>query len=162
MSAAPDTRRLRMTRYYDAPRDLVWEVWTNPQHLAAWWGPFGPDATSSTIDARVGGEFLVSMQAPDGSEHPSRGVIKAIDPPEKIVIEGDANAGDACGAGLPPGATVTISFEAEGNGTRLTLTTVFASVEALHAADASGYTASWSQTLDALGAYFVSITEGVS
>ena len=147
-------RTLTMTRRYKAPRALVWRVWTDPEHVAAWWGPFGPEETHSHIKATVGGVFHVAMRAPDGTEHPSRGVIREIVPPEKLVIVGDADAPDACGAGLPPRAIVTILFEEDANGTKLTLHAEFPSTEAMAAANAGGYSASWDETLDGLHAYF--------
>ena len=145
------SRRLTLTRRYKAPRELVWSVWTDPAHVTAWWGPFGPDDTLAEIDLVIGGVFFISMTAPDGAKHPSRGVITEIDRPNKLVIEGDANAPDACGAGLPPGAIVTIKFEEDRDGTRLTLDAVFPTSYAREAAEASGYVTSWNETLDALG-----------
>lgn len=145
---------LAMTRFYKAPRELVWEVWTDPNHVAAWWGPFGPEETRCEIDAVVGGVFYVAMTAPDGSQHPSRGVIKEIIPSERLVIEGDPNAPDACGAGLPPGAVITVLFEEDGKGTKLTLDAVFPSAKARENAQASGYETSWTTTLDDLQGYF--------
>ena len=103
--------RITIVRRCRAPRDLVWQVWTDPRHVAAWWGPFGPEGTTARIDARVGGVYYVGLQAPDGTEHPSRGIISELIPQEKIVIEGDPDALDACGAGLPPRAIVTVLFE---------------------------------------------------
>ncbi len=145
------SRRLTLTRHYKAPRDLVWNVWTDPKHVAAWWGPFGPDETAAEIDAEVGGIFFVAMTAPDGSKHPSRGEIKEFDPPNRLVIEGDANAPDACGAGLPPGAIITVLFEDDWGGTILTLDAVFRDADARKAAQISGYATSWNETLNALG-----------
>lgn len=147
-------RTLTMTQRYKAPRDLVWRAWTEPDHVAAWWGPFGPKDTSCDIEAAVGGVFHVAMRAPGGTAHPSRGVIRECAPPEKLVIEGDADAPDACGAGLPPRAVVTVLFEEDGDGTKLTLRAEFPSAKALADADAGGYSASWSKTLDALDVYF--------
>ncbi len=146
-----ETRRLTLTRHYKAPRDLVWEVWTDPKHVAAWWGPFGPDETSAEIEAVIGGLFAVAMTAPDGSSHPSRGRIEEIDPPNRLVIEGDPDAPDACGAGLPPRAIITVTFADDRDGTLLTLDAVFPSGQAREAAEASGYATSWNETLDALG-----------
>ena len=157
LNALDESRRLTITRQYRAPRDLVWQVWTDPQHVAAWWGPFGPDKTACDIELVVGGMFAVSMTAPDGSEHPSRGVITELKPPEKLVIEGDAEAPDACGAGLPPRAVVTISFEEVAGGTKLTLDAVFPSEHALTQANASGYQESWNETLQALDAFITDL-----
>lgn len=154
---AADARTLTLSRVYAAPRALVWSVWTDPTHVAAWWGPFGPDKTTAEIEPAVGGTFAVAMTAPDGSVHPARGVIRVFDPPRRLVIEGMRDAPDACGAGLPPGAKVTLMLEDENGHTRLTLTAVFPSADAREAAATSGYTASWTETLDALGPYLAAL-----
>ena len=152
-----ETRRLTLSRYYNVPRDLVWTVWTDPVHVAAWWGPFGPDGTSAEIEAAVGGVFFVAMTAPDGSKHPSRGIIQEIDPQNRLVIAGDTDAPDACGAGLPPRAIITVTFDEKDGGTVLTLDAVFPSGDARDAAERSGYATSWRETLDALGPFLAGL-----
>ena len=146
------TNKLRMSRIYDAPRPLVWKVWTNPKHLREWWGPFGPEHTTCDMDFRIGGEFRVLMKMPDGVVVPAAGEFLEIVEPERIVYEGDAAAPTACGAGLPPKARVTVLFEALQQKTRLTVETIFPDMDALEAANAAGYTTSWNKTLDDLGA----------
>ena len=145
-----DTKRLILKRRYKAPRELVWKVWTDPEHVAKWWGPFGPEGTLAEIDAAAGGIFFVAMTAPDGSKHPSRGEIKQIDPPRRLVIEGDPNAPDDCGAGLPPRALIILTLDEVDDETLLTLDAHFPSIEAREAADTSGYVTSWNATLNAL------------
>lgn len=152
-AAIEDTKRLILKRRYKAPRELVWKVWTDPEHVAKWWGPFGPEETSAKIDAAVGGIFFVAMTAPDGSKHPSRGEIKQIDPPRRLVIEGDANAPDDCGAGLPPRALIILSLDEVDGETLLTLDAHFPSMEAREAAETGGYATSWNATLDALAPF---------
>jgi uncharacterized protein YndB with AHSA1/START domain len=142
-----------MTRTYKAPLDLVWSVWTDPAHVAAWWGPFGPEKTSCKIDLKVGGWFDIAMQAPDGTHYPSRGIIRELDPPSRLVIEGDPAAPDACGAGLPPKAFVTLQLEEVASGTKLTIETRFMTVDARDAANESGFSTSWNETLDGLVPY---------
>jgi len=141
---------LIMHRIFDAPRPLVWKVWTDPIHLRQWWGPFGPEHTKCEINFRVGGSFLVMLTAPDGQTVPAAGEFLEIVEPERIVYEGDANAPTACGAGLPPRARVTVLFEEMAKRTRLTINTMFPDAGALEAANAAGYSASWNKTLDYL------------
>jgi|GEM_PF-660780 len=150
-------RRFTLTRHYIAPRDLVWAVWTDPEHVAAWWGPFGPDQTTCDITLTVGGWFAVMMTAPDGSQHPSRGLIAELVPNKKLVIEGDPQAPDACGAGLPPGAVVTILLEDMDGGTRLTLDAVFPSERAMEDAKRSGYATSWTESLEQLEGFIAQL-----
>ena len=152
-------RTLTLSRRYEAPRALVWTVWTDPDHVAAWWGPFGPEQTRCDIEAMVGGLFHVAMHAPDGSEHPSKGVIREMIAGEKLVIEGDADATDACGAGLPPRAIVTVLFEDDAGGTLLTLMARFLSAEAREAATESGYLVSWRDTLEVLAPYLDTLAD---
>jgi uncharacterized protein YndB with AHSA1/START domain len=145
---------LRMSRVFNAPRPLVWKVWTDPLHLARWWGPFGPENTSAEIDFRVGGEFRVLMKAPDGQVVPAAGEFLEIVEPERIVYEGDARAPTACGCGLPPRARVTVLFEElMRNKTQLVIETIFPDTDALVAANASGFSKSWNKTLDDMGPY---------
>jgi uncharacterized protein YndB with AHSA1/START domain len=61
------TRDVTLTRLLDAPRELVWAAWTEPERMAQWWGPHHFTNPVCTIDARVGGSFLVHMKAPDGT-----------------------------------------------------------------------------------------------
>ena len=145
------TNELKISRIYNAPRPLVWKVWTDPKHLREWWGPFGPEHTTCDMDFRVGGEFSVIMKARSGETVPARAEILEIVEPERIVYEGAADAPTACGAGLPPKARVTVLFEAVQQKTRLTVETIFPDVGALDAANAAGYTAGWNNTLDELG-----------
>ncbi len=67
-----------MSRLIDAPRDLVWEAMTKPEHVVHWWGPNGFTNTLEKLDFRVGGEWHHVMHGPDGRDYPSRGVYTAI------------------------------------------------------------------------------------
>ncbi|PQA87751.1 SRPBCC family protein [Hyphococcus luteus] len=151
---------LRMSRVYNAPRPLVWKVWTDPEHLKQWWGPFGPERTSCMMDFRVGGEFRVLMKTPEGEVAPAAGEFLEIVEPERIVYEGEPQAPTACGCGLPPKSRVTVLFEALAAAkTRLVIETVFPDADALEAANASGFSASWNRTLDEMGPYLERLME---
>src|SRR5687767_705130 len=79
---------LVIERVFDAPRELVWKAWTDPEMAMRWWGPKGFTAPSCQIDFRVGGKSLFAMQSPDYNEgRPiwSTGVYKEIVPLERIV-----------------------------------------------------------------------------
>ena len=155
-SAAPATsadREVVVTRVLDAPRALVWRVWTEPAHVAAWWGPTGCTSTDCEIDLRVGGAFRLTMRGPDGAVHPCSGIFREIVPPERIVYEGEAGERDPCGAGLPSRAVVTVTFEDDGGRTRLTVHTRFETAAASLAASEVGYSAGWSESVERLAAY---------
>jgi uncharacterized protein YndB with AHSA1/START domain len=74
-----------VTRIVDAPRDLVWTAWTDPKHLAHWWGPNGFTTTSSAHDLRHGGVWRFVMHGPDGRDYQNRVVFDEIVRPERLV-----------------------------------------------------------------------------
>ena len=77
---------LSITRTFDAPRALVFEMWTNPEHLKHWWGPKIFTAPIAELDVRPGGEYLLCMQWPDGRYACNCGEFKEIVPPERLVM----------------------------------------------------------------------------
>jgi uncharacterized protein YndB with AHSA1/START domain len=79
-------RELVITRTFDAPRDLVFKAWTDPEHLQHWWGPKGFTFSVAKLDLRPGGMFHYSMKSPDGHEMWGRFVYREIVAPEKIVF----------------------------------------------------------------------------
>lgn len=76
---------LVITREFDAPREKVWQAWTDPEHIKRWWGPKDFTAPSAKVDLRVGGKNLLCMRSPDGKDYWSTGVYREIVPNEKIV-----------------------------------------------------------------------------
>jgi uncharacterized protein YndB with AHSA1/START domain len=76
---------LVITRIFDAPRELVWKAWTDPELVMQWWGLLGWTSPSCEIDLRLGGRYLFCMRAPDGQEFWSGGEYTEIVEPEKIV-----------------------------------------------------------------------------
>src|SRR5271168_1944404 len=79
-------REIVITRTFDAPRELVWEAMTNPQHVVNWWGPRGFSTTIETMDFRVGGTWKQVMHGPDGANYPNEHVFKEIIKPERVVF----------------------------------------------------------------------------
>lgn len=77
-------REIVITRLINAPRDLVWRMWTEPEHLEKWWGPNGFTVTTHDIDIREGGEWNFIMHGPDGRDYPNHIVFTAIVAPERI------------------------------------------------------------------------------
>jgi len=82
---APGERELVITRVFDAPRELVWKAWIDPERVRRWWGPKNFTAPVCKIDLRVGGAYLYCMRSPEGKDYWSRGVYREIVPPERIV-----------------------------------------------------------------------------
>src|ERR1700677_1020784 len=79
-------RELTLIRTYDAPRALVFAALTDPSHLAQWWGPHGFTNPVCEIDPRPGGALHIDMQAPDGHVYRTRGEVREIIPPKRLVF----------------------------------------------------------------------------
>jgi uncharacterized protein YndB with AHSA1/START domain len=109
---------LVITRIFDAPRRLVFKMWTEPEHLVRWWGPRGFTTISSRMDVRPGGAWSRSMRAPDGSEHCKHGVYREIVAPERLVF---TYVTDDPKGNPEPETLVTVSFADIGGRTRLIL-----------------------------------------
>lgn len=148
-----DDQEITLSRTFDAPRMLVWQAWTDPAHIMQWWGPQGFANDACSAEVRVGGQFHLEMRAPDGNTYPCLGTYREVVAPERLVFDSDAEEGHPCGAGLPPRAVVTLTLEAFGQKTHLTLHTRFESRSCLDAANAAGYSVSWGQALDRLAAH---------
>lgn len=145
------------TRLIDAPRALVFEAWTKPKHMAQWWGPKGFTNPVCEIDARVGGEILIHMKAPDGSVHVMRGIFQEIVKPERLVFTNMPE--DTEGNRLLDGMT-TVTFAAEGSKTRLTVDTYVVGIVPLAPAMIAGMDAGWTQSLERLEAFARSLAGG--
>lgn len=85
-SRAGDSRDMVMHRVFDAPRALVYEVWTGVEHLARWFGPKGCTLSGCQLDLRPGGTFLYSMRFPGAPEHWGKWVFREIVPRERLVF----------------------------------------------------------------------------
>jgi len=80
-------RELLITRKLNAPVQLVWEAWTDPEHIANWWGPDGFTNTITKMDMRPGGEWNLVMHGPDGTDFDNKSIFKEIVPFKRIVYE---------------------------------------------------------------------------
>jgi uncharacterized protein YndB with AHSA1/START domain len=80
------TEEFVVSREFNAPRELVFKAWTDPAHLAKWWGPKGFNITSSKMELHPGGIFLYSMVTPDSQEIWGKFIYREITPPEKLVF----------------------------------------------------------------------------
>ncbi|CAD5270850.1 MULTISPECIES: SRPBCC family protein [unclassified Imperialibacter] len=100
-------RELRISRLFDAPIGLMWEVWTDPNHLKNWWGPDGFTNTISKMDVRNGGEWSLVMHGPDGTDYPNESVFTEVIEHKKIVYKHTS----------PPSFVTTVEFEPQGDKT---------------------------------------------
>jgi uncharacterized protein YndB with AHSA1/START domain len=125
--AAPSDREIVLTRVFDAPRERVWEAWTDPEQLAKWWGPNGFTTTTHEIAIRPGGVWRHTMRGPDGVDYPNESRYEEVVRPERIVYShGGATKGG-------PGANfrATVTFKDLGDErTELTLRMVFVTAAA--------------------------------
>jgi uncharacterized protein YndB with AHSA1/START domain len=142
-------RELVLTRVFDAPRALVFKMWTDPKHLAEWWGPKGFTNPVCEVDLKPGGAFRIVMRAPDGAEYPMKGVFREIVPPSRLVFTNIAV--DKDGHPIIDGLT-TVTFAEEGGKTKLTLQTRGVAVVDYAAAYLQGMEAGWTQSLEKLEA----------
>ncbi|MFL5787657.1 MAG: SRPBCC family protein [Flavisolibacter sp.] len=112
-------RELIITRLLNAPIELVWEVWTEPEHIAKWWGPFGFTNSISKMEVKAKGEWDLVMHGPDGTNYDNKSVFKEIVKHKKIVYEHVTG----------PKFIATIEFEAQGEKTFLKWHMLFRSKE---------------------------------
>jgi uncharacterized protein YndB with AHSA1/START domain len=141
-------RELVITRVFDAPRDLVYKAWTEPEHLAQWWGPHGFTNPVCEVDVRPGGAIYIVMRGPDGTDYPMSGTFQEVVPPERLVFSARAFEDDAGNALLEDVTTVT--FEALNGKTAMRLHAVVLKETAEGAEAAEGMEEGWNQSLDRL------------
>lgn len=89
MADAVTAQEITITRVFDAPRELVWKAWTEPEQLARWWGPRGSSTPREriTMDVRPGGTFSVTAVSDDGNEMTIHGVYTEVIEPERLVLD---------------------------------------------------------------------------
>jgi uncharacterized protein YndB with AHSA1/START domain len=122
LDLAQDPRTIVGVREFDAPRELVFEAWTDPKHLAQWWGPDGFTTTTSAFDMRPGGMWRFVMHGPDGRDYENRITFDEVVRPERLVYH--HGGGDDV---EPVQFRTTVTFEDIGGRTRLTMRGVFPS-----------------------------------
>jgi uncharacterized protein YndB with AHSA1/START domain len=120
----PSDREIVFTRLFDAPRELVWEAWTDPQQVVQWWGPRGFTTTTHEMAVRPGGVWRFIMHGPDGTDYPNKIVYTEVVPPERLAYTHGSDDGDESGQ-----FQVTVTFTDQDGKTRLTMRSLFASAE---------------------------------
>lgn len=114
-----DGKIVTLTRVFNAPRELVFKAFTDLDLIAQWWGPLGFDVPALDVDARPGGVMNIDMRGPDGVIYAGQGSFREVNAPERLVFLA-ADYFDETGT---PQLEVlhTVTFEAQGSQTRLTL-----------------------------------------
>ena len=115
------TREMGIKRIVKAPIDLVWEVWTSPEHIKHWWGPAGFTNTISVMDVRPGGVWEFVMHGPDGTDYMNKHIYKEVVKPVKLVLEHVTG----------PKFLMTVTFEEQGDQTLVNIHSLFESAEQL-------------------------------
>ena len=146
---------LHLTRVYRAPRSLVWKVWTEPDHVAQWWGPRGYTLTHHSKDLRVGGSWVYTMHGPDGVDYPNCTRYFEVIEEEKLVYDHGSDGQSK------PLFRVTVTFQDVEEGTQMDMTMAFESVEAARTAGEFIRKAGGNSTWDRLAEYLDQKTEGV-
>jgi uncharacterized protein YndB with AHSA1/START domain len=153
-SATAD-REIVVSRVIDAPRELVFEAFTEVRHLSRWWGPSGFTTTTRSFEFRVGGEWDFVMHGPDGTDYQEWITWTEIAPPVRIALRHGEFRGD------PNAFESVLTFAPDGAATRIEMRTVFPTaqlrdeaVETYHAIEGGR------QTLDNLAAHVAGIAQG--
>ena len=147
-AAIPDhLRQLQIVRTFDAPRALVWKMWTDPAHVAAWWGPEHFTTPVVRMDVTPGGAIHMVMRAPNGADMPFDGRFIDVEEPERLVMRTWVQH--------PDGTTWfevenTITFEETGERTVQTLDARVLTADESALGPLAGMEAGWSQSLDKL------------
>lgn len=151
-----------ISRTINAPRELVFEMWTNPVHLSNWWGPHSFKSRCE-LDLQVGGKYKITMIDPDGVEFPMNGVYREIVRPERIVMtiivdNHPKEWHDLIGANLSDKDAklheqiMTVVFEEVDGKTNVAVQTRFHNIAERDAFVKVGMTEGWSQQFEKLAA----------
>jgi uncharacterized protein YndB with AHSA1/START domain len=145
----PDTataQEITITRVLEAPRELVWSAWTEPEQLASWWGAAGwsNPLEKITMDLRPGGTFSVtSVSDADGTEMTVQGVYREIVEPERLVFEEPAEGS------WHEGATSMLTLEDLGDGrTEMVVTTTIHTTEDMREVAETGMKTSFDRLVE--------------
>jgi uncharacterized protein YndB with AHSA1/START domain len=153
-----------ITRVFDAPRELVWKAWTEPKHMARWWGPKTFTNPVCELDVRVGGAFRIVMRGPDGADYPAKGFYREVVKPKRLVMALDhselpdewhdkVNPRRDKTAGKPALEALTqVTLEERDGKTKQTIRIRFDSAEVRDALLKIGMSHGWSQSLERLDA----------
>lgn len=119
---------MTLVRTFDAPRELVFRLWTDPKYVALWWGIEGATNPLCQMDVRPGGIWRIDMRTAGGTVYPTYFEYVEIVENERLVFADAKSGSSPARKGGPPGVAIhTVAFEDDGAGTRVTLATRFAS-----------------------------------
>jgi len=155
---ANEPKELRITRTFNAPRELVWKAWTDQKLLQKWWGPRGVTNPTCEWDAKPGGKIYIVMLAgkelgpAEGMKWPMKGTFKEVKPQSRLVFVSGALDDVDRGSETFIEQEVTIDFEDLGDKTKMDLHLVVTKITGPKAPAAlQGMTQGWNQQIDKLG-----------
>ena len=139
-------RELLLTRFFDAPRELVFKAWTDPEQVAQWYGPEGFSEVFLEMDVRPGGAWRKCMRSPEGTDYWRRGIYREIVEPERLVFTYVSDDPQ----GIPGHETlVTITFADRGAKTLMT----FRQAEFESIAARNSHQGGWTSCMGRFAAY---------
>ena len=142
----PPNRTLSIEKTLNAPLELVWKAWTQPEHIAKWWGPKGMETKIAEHDFQVGGAWKFVMMMPDGKEFIGEGVYSEIVEFEKIISSADFKP-------MTEGVEIQALFKAKGDQTEFTFHCVHATEEYCKQQEQMGFYNGWGSTFNRLAEY---------
>ena len=145
-------RTLTLKKIFDAPIELVWEAWTEPKHIAGWWGPKGMTVQIIEHNFKVGGKWKYVMAMPNGSEFIGEGIYSEIVKLKKIVTSANFIP-------MTEGVEIKALFERSGKKTSFTFSVVHPTEEYCRAQEKMGFYNGWGSTFDRLAEYLQSQPE---
>ncbi|GAA0636188.1 SRPBCC family protein [Brevundimonas lenta] len=147
-------RTLTIVREFDAPRALVWKMWTDPAHVGVWWAPEGFTTPVVRIDVRPGGAIHMVMRGPDGTDYPFDGRYVSVDEPERLVTRTWVNHPDGS---IWFEVEQTISFDEVDGLTIQRLDAVVIQADETAVGPLSGMEAGWTGSLNKLEAHLLAV-----
>ncbi|WP_394973855.1 SRPBCC domain-containing protein [uncultured Croceitalea sp.] len=136
-------RTLTIEKTFNAPIKLVWDAWTQSEHILKWWAPNGMDIKVIEHNFEVGGKWKYSMSMPDGNEFISEGIYKEIVELKKIITSADFKP-------MTQDVEMQTYFEADGQKTKFTFSVIHATPEYCKQQEEMGFYNGWGSALDRL------------
>ena len=137
------SRTLTIKKTLPAPVELVWQAWTQPDHIAKWWGPPGMEVKIIEHDFKIGGKWKYSMVMPDGNEFITEGVYSEIVEFEKIISSADFRP-------MTEGVEIQALFRGDGDQTEFTFNVVHPTEEYCRQQEKMGFYNGWGSVFNRL------------
>lgn len=138
-----DNRTLTIERTFDAPIQLVWDAWTQPEHIVNWWGPKGMETRVEIHELKKGGQWKFIMRMPDGNDFIAEGEYQEIEGPNRLVTTANFRP-------MTVGVTLEVVLEAVGDKTNFTFNVIHPTEEYCKQQEAMGFYNGWASTFERL------------